>query len=329
MSYPLTPPPTIRKSDKVLIERNSPSTPCPQPRNASNDDVEEDDWRKWPVTLYNISRQPHTMIKTDNDSVIVKGKHIPNEPLFMRDHSEETNQDDPMVSKDSLLSNDARSARTNDNIPQKIIESDDEIEYLGSATHNSDMVIPSSTITPQHAQLSNNRMTSNTEIFSRNVDTITNLPFKRKRARETDWSEDEDEDIAFVGRSFIPGHDGISQSHSDVSRSDTPLRTMPARDGKACVNCGCSCQGNSEPRLSKRKGTGSSILSTQVRANIVALLVNQEQTLYNQLKSDPRIRDWKDIAEMVGAKREDFDRVRHSARWLQENLPGLVAKGML
>lgn len=31
---------------------------------------------------------------------------------------------------------------------------------------------------------------------------------------------------------------------------------------------------------------------------------------------------------MVGARREDFDRIRHAASWMQTSLPGMMARGM-
>jgi hypothetical protein len=39
------------------------------------------------------------------------------------------------------------------------------------------------------------------------------------------------------------------------------------------------------------------------------------------------INTWADIAERVGARREDFDRVRHAACGMQANLPVKKARG--
>jgi hypothetical protein len=41
----------------------------------------------------------------------------------------------------------------------------------------------------------------------------------------------------------------------------------------------------------------------------------------------PEIHTWADIAERVGARREDFDRVRHAASDMQQKLPGKKARG--
>ena len=41
----------------------------------------------------------------------------------------------------------------------------------------------------------------------------------------------------------------------------------------------------------------------------------------------PGIQTWADIAERVGARREDFDRVRHAASWMQQTLPQKKARG--
>lgn len=54
-----------------------------------------------------------------------------------------------------------------------------------------------------------------------------------------------------------------------------------------------------------------------------------EASLLDILQRQQRNRriDWRDIAEMVGARREDFERVRHAAKWQQENLPRMRAEG--
>jgi hypothetical protein len=41
----------------------------------------------------------------------------------------------------------------------------------------------------------------------------------------------------------------------------------------------------------------------------------------------PGIQTWADIAEKVGARREDFDRVRHAASGMQQTLPQKKARG--
>lgn len=41
----------------------------------------------------------------------------------------------------------------------------------------------------------------------------------------------------------------------------------------------------------------------------------------------PGIQTWADIAERVGARREDFDRVRHAASGMQSTLPVKKARG--
>jgi hypothetical protein len=41
----------------------------------------------------------------------------------------------------------------------------------------------------------------------------------------------------------------------------------------------------------------------------------------------PNIRSWADVAEAVGARREDFDRVRHAASGIQRDAPLRKARG--
>lgn len=58
------------------------------------------------------------------------------------------------------------------------------------------------------------------------------------------------------------------------------------------------------------------------------LLLRPDTRLLDDLaRRDRRIQSWKDVAEMVGAKREDFDRVRQAASWMQDNLPAMKAAG--
>lgn len=44
-------------------------------------------------------------------------------------------------------------------------------------------------------------------------------------------------------------------------------------------------------------------------------------------RTHPDIHTWADIAERVGARREDFDRVRHAASGMQQDLPQKKARG--
>ena len=36
-----------------------------------------------------------------------------------------------------------------------------------------------------------------------------------------------------------------------------------------------------------------------------------------------------DVAQLIGARREDYDRVRFTARWMQETLPAMMRQGRL
>ena len=60
---------------------------------------------------------------------------------------------------------------------------------------------------------------------------------------------------------------------------------------------------------------------------LVTLLGAHESPLATIARSHPGVRSWADIAEVVGARRKDFDRVRHAADWMIKNLPAKKARG--
>ncbi|RXK35684.1 hypothetical protein M231_07057 [Tremella mesenterica] len=89
-----------------------------------------------------------------------------------------------------------------------------------------------------------------------------------------------------------------------------------------CTACGCTCK----VEMKKVKGSGSTTLSNAVRGNILQIMLGKE-SLYSWLRRDhPEVQSWADIAAGVDAQREDFDRVRHAARWFRNNLPILVRR---
>lgn len=70
------------------------------------------------------------------------------------------------------------------------------------------------------------------------------------------------------------------------------------------------------------------LIGVSQSADLSDLHLNPDASLLDSLAlRDFRVKSWKDVAELVGAKREDFDRIRHAARWQQENLPGMKAAG--
>jgi hypothetical protein len=62
----------------------------------------------------------------------------------------------------------------------------------------------------------------------------------------------------------------------------------------------------------------------------VELLLGGDESLLIRLRrQNPAISSWKEVAELVGAKREDFDRIRHAARHMQLVYPDKKRRGLL
>ncbi|KAL7419877.1 hypothetical protein Q5752_005793 [Cryptotrichosporon argae] len=128
----------------------------------------------------------------------------------------------------------------------------------------------------------------------------------RKRARTTD-----------------PPPAAASPATTAASTASTPLRELrPGRE------CGCGCDGSCQA-MKRMKGSGSTVLAPAVRGRLLALMIgsNCGSVLGNITAHDQSLTTWLDVAERVGAKREEFDRVRKAARWLRYDLPGLLQLG--
>lgn len=63
---------------------------------------------------------------------------------------------------------------------------------------------------------------------------------------------------------------------------------------------------------------------TEVVSLITELLLGNGVSLQKRLGSG-----WKDIARQVGAPLDEYDTLRHTAKWLQETLPGMYANGQI
>ncbi|WWC87589.1 uncharacterized protein L201_002479 [Kwoniella dendrophila CBS 6074] len=303
-----TPPGTERQKPTGAIKSSTPESPTQQAHKTSCSEPEIDDWKSWPVVQYTTSRQLQGFLSdSDNSSAPGPNERTKNEPLFMATSPSPISEDHTIHGEGT----------------------DDEITFLGSAA--SRKIAQASN---KGTKLTTKRQqppipTSAKSVSS--IDTIPSAAVIRKRKSQIgdslDNDSDTDEDISFVGRSYKHPRREATQDLATRSREDTPLQMISHKDNPVCGNCGSNPDSQSSAQVPRGRGTGSSVLSATIRGNITALLMNQEQSLFNQLKSDPRIQDWKDIAQMVGAQREDFDRVRHAAKWLQDNLPGLVARG--
>ncbi|OCF58212.1 hypothetical protein L486_04242 [Kwoniella mangroviensis CBS 10435] len=300
--HPLTPPTTGKKALHHSITPSSPLSPNLNAIKANAKAEDADDWRELPLILYHDSRQlsnRDAATKTSPSQSIGQGGKEKEEALFF-EKSVTPSSDETLKEIDES-------------------ESDDEVVFVGDALS----VTSSSRNNIHHSSRPKSNIDVTPESPAHHQDVVLSSQAILKRTyREV---EDEEE-VSFVGRSYkVPRLNPAGHAQM-INREDTPLQAMVSSKEFSCLECGCSCGGNSS--ISKGKGSGSTTLSAKVRGNITSLLLNQDQSLYDQLRSDPRVQDWKDIAELVGAQREDYDRVRHAARWLQQHLPGLVAKGL-
>ncbi|OCF78222.1 hypothetical protein I204_00159 [Kwoniella mangroviensis CBS 8886] len=300
--HPLTPPTTGKKALHHSITPSSPLSPSPNAIKANAKAEDADDWRGLPLILYHDSRQLSTRdvaMKTSSSQSIGKGGQEKEEALFFEKSFTPSIADTLMETVDT--------------------ETDDEVVFVGNT-------VAVATTSRNNIQNSS-RPTSNIDLTPESPAHPQDVALSSQAILKRTYMEVEDEEeVSFVGRSYkVPRLNPAGHAQM-INREDTPLQAMVSSKEFSCLECGCSCGGNSS--ISKGKGSGSTTLSAKVRGNITSLLLNQDQSLYDQLRSDPRVQDWKDIAELVGAQREDYDRVRHAARWLQQHLPGLVAKGL-
>ncbi|KAK8861270.1 hypothetical protein IAR55_002089 [Kwoniella newhampshirensis] len=209
---------------------------------------------------------------------------------------------------------------------------DDEIVGIGKTS------MPTTKIYEQHLGggyianlcVGNNRITSDGDLELDHIDLGTS-DGKRQRSEEVDH---DDSDIELVGvmRSKKTKRIGQLNSQSTSATGGTPLRALDRDMEPICTTCGCDCKAQADwSATSGRRagGSGSSTLSLAVRSNILELLLRPGESLFTRMRSEGLVNDWKDIAAMVGAQREDFDRVRHCARSLQDSLPGRMRRGEL
>ncbi|WWD08732.1 hypothetical protein V865_006845 [Kwoniella europaea PYCC6329] len=305
---PLTPPATGKKAFHHSNTPSSPLSPTPNAIKPNAKAEDADDWRELPLILYHDSRQLSNGHDTRN-----AGSESSSAQLMRQEHGKHK--------EEALFFEKSVTPYSDDTLVFDDSETDDEVVFVGdalsvaSSSRNNEK--KSSMLKPNHSSNSRHEVLPHHQEVA-----LSNHSFLKRTYMEV---EDEEE-VLFVGRSFKIPRLEVAEQSGVIYREDTPLQTMSHTNDSSCSECGCSCGGNSG--ISKGKGSGSTTLSAKIRGNITALLLNQDQSLYDQLRSDSRVRDWKDIAEMVGAKREDFDRVRHAARWLQQHLPGLVAKGL-
>ncbi|WVQ62885.1 uncharacterized protein L199_001034 [Kwoniella botswanensis] len=299
---PLTPPTTGMKALLHSITPSSLLSPTPNAIKPNAKAEDTDNWRNLPLILYHGSRQLSTgdaATETSSSQSIGQGGQKKEEALFFEKSVTPPREDTLMETVDT--------------------ETDDEVVFVGNTvsvattSRNASHAFTTSKLTHHHGELA----------FQHHQQVTLSGRSSRKRSEP---EEEEEEEVSFIGRSYKTPRLEVRQHSTTGSREDTPLQTMPA-DGDSCSKCGSTCNDNS--KYTRGKGTGRKVLTNKIRGNITALLMNPDQSLYDQLRSDPRVQDWKDIAQLVGAKREDYDRVRHAARWLQLHLPDTVAKGKL
>jgi hypothetical protein len=185
-----------------------------------------------------------------------------------------------------------------------------------------------------------------------------------KRSPPNDNDEDEDEDIAYLGATVpLHGHINLgaptkrrrrriapveSEEDSNAERlqvtqvedDETPLREIEVLK-RGCQACGCFCGSIGAARSGS--GSGSTTLSPRVLGEIlresianreagltIDMLMGSGQSLLSTAsRTFPDINSWADIAQRVGARREDFDRVRHAASGMQRTLPIKRSRGEL
>ena len=144
---------------------------------------------------------------------------------------------------------------------------------------------------------------------------------KAVEAEENDEEEEEDEEDE--------EDDQLQEIEEDFQEVE-PLE-------RGCTSCGCFC--NTVGRAPKRSGSGSTTLSPRVLGDLLReykivmaltldMLMGEGHSLLSiASRMNPTIQTWADIAERVGARREDFDRVRHAASGMQATLPVKKARG--
>ncbi|WVQ94580.1 hypothetical protein IAU59_001660 [Kwoniella sp. CBS 9459] len=320
---PPTPPPTENKRAHELEPNEIQFSPSSSAL-SSNDDSSNAPVRDnyfGPMVLFDTSRQqPHQCHPSPEfptpSGAAKDGGQQKREPLFLPIEQDDTekNDDDFVMYTHEVVH------------PPPEVEEESSISVLNRKEHGPD----ANAIThsrPLPIPRTKSTSSSRSLIRSHNQAHV--------RGDGEDETGDEDEDVVFTGHMTKRPRREIENGpvSSASTPSSGPLRAIsPRNDDGRCRSCGCDCNGQSASiagTSGRSKGAGSQTLSNAIRGNIVELLVCPSQSLINQLSNAKSVRDWKDIAEIVGAKREDFDRVRHASKWLQDSLPALVRRGAL
>ncbi|WVF67043.1 hypothetical protein IAT40_001786 [Kwoniella sp. CBS 6097] len=322
---PLTPPPTDKKLSQDLNTVSSPSdlalssVSINDQRNLVHG--EHGPWDYFgPMVLFNSSRQPQLDDLGPKDhaepsEIAVTKERKKQEPLFLpHDDAEEDEMDDVIFTHEVMqpptLAGETLVKQTSCPSKRPRIENN-QAATVDSSRQSNQLVQGSGTIRSLVGSQS------------------------QMQARCEEDSDDQGDEIEFVGLmtkkprlEIANGNRPISNASSPVSG---PLRALSPGDRSLCKACGCECNGQTRPltHSGRSRGSGSQTLSNAVRGNIVELLVCPSQSLLNQLVHARSVNNWKDIAQIVGAKREDFDRVRHASKWLQDHLPDLVRRGAM
>jgi len=151
---------------------------------------------------------------------------------------------------------------------------------------------------------------------------------ERRAEREEEKEEEEEEEEE--------GEEEASQL-AEVD-GEIALQEVEAIE-RGCQACGCFC--NTVGRAPKRSGSGSTTLSPRVLGDLLRkspsthhamltldMLMGEGHSLLSVAsRTNLGIQTWADLAEKLGARREDFDRVRHAASGMQQTLPQKKARG--
>ncbi|WRT65377.1 uncharacterized protein IL334_002320 [Kwoniella shivajii] len=316
-----TPPPTIKFSHRNNGPTESTSNPSALSKHATSCRSEPCQtpisWRDLPLVKFHISRQldkvgagdSHKPSAVEDDQETV----VPKEPLFIPFDSESP-KDDVRIDEE---------------------ETDfDEVVFVRSVPQTS--FHPYRRNPPQKEQQETSVAVAvsilTNDSCSKPAGTkqdVSHHHSHRRKLQEIIDEEEDEEDVSYVGqcykapRHLRPGSPGL------LSRADTPLQTFSAPTGYLCRQCRQDRDDRPDRTGSRLRGCGSRVLTDDVRSKILELLLCPNQSLFVQLRHHDGIVDWKDIADLVGARREDFDRVRQSARRMQEMLPGLMRRGAI
>ena len=156
-------------------------------------------------------------------------------------------------------------------------------------------------------------------------------PVKRRRVKEERSTKREEEEKE---------EEEEEEEASQLAEVDEEIALQEVEAiERGCQACGCFC--NTVGRAPKRSGSGSTTLSPRVLGDLLRksppphdsmltldMLMGEGHSLLSVAsRINPGIQTWADIAERVGARREDFDRVRHAASGMQQTLPQKKARG--